>query len=246
MPQHLSAKALMAAAMLTLGFHGVRSEPPLLAPLAGSGESPLEPWTVVKLPSQTKPVTRFEIATIDGGPALRIEADRSYGTLVHAMPPDAPHGRTLAWRWRVDQPLAQADLRERSGDDTAVKVCALYDEPMDKIPVLDRVWLKTARTARGGELPSATICYVWDPRLAVGTTLPNAFTSRVRYIVLRSGDSPLSTWVQEKRDLDADFLRLFGEEVDRVPRLVAIAIGGDADNTRSRSLAFVADLVLSP
>jgi hypothetical protein len=52
--------------------------------------------------------------------------------------------------------------------------------------------------------------------------------------------------MEERRDLDADFLRLFGDEVDTVPRLVAIAIGGDADNTRSHGLAYVADLELSP
>ena len=89
-------------------------------------------------------------------------------------------------------------------------------------------------------MPTASVCYVWDSQLAAGTTLPSAFTRRVRYIVLRSGDLPASTWMQEKRDLEADFLKLFGEEVDSAPRLVAIVIGGDADNTREHSLALVA------
>jgi hypothetical protein len=87
---------------------------------------------------------------------------------------------------------------------------------------------------------------VWDPHLAKDTVLPNAFTNRVRYIVLRSGDAPLASWAEEKRNLDADFLRLFGDEMDTVPRLLGIVIGGDADNTHSHSLAYVVDLTLAP
>ncbi len=198
------------------------------------------------LPRQTKPVTRFAIATVDGKRALRIEANESYGTLAHVMRADAPHAHTLAWRWRVDQPLPKADLHERSGDDTALKICALYEVPADKIPMLDRAWLAAARAASDSKMPSASMCYVWDSHLPVGTVLPNAFTRRVRYIVVRSGESGLATWMQEKRDLDADFLRLFGDETDTVPPLLAIAIGGDADNTHGHSLAYLADLVLSP
>jgi Protein of unknown function (DUF3047) len=219
---------------------------PLLAPLNGPDDKPPAPWAVFKLPKQTKPVTVFSITTIDGRRALRIESNESYGTLAHIMGADAPRARTLAWRWRVDQPITKADLHKRSGDDTAVKVCALYEIPADKIPVVDRAWLRAAQAASGTKMPSACVCYVWDSRLPVHTVLPNAFTRRVRYIVVRSGESALATWTEERRDLDADFLHLFGDEVDTVPRLVAIAIGGDADNTRSHGLAYVADLELSP
>jgi len=80
----------------------------------------------------------------------------------------------------------------------------------------------------GTRVPAATVCYVWDSQPPIGTVLPNAFTDRVRYIVLRSKESPLSTWAEESRDLHADFLKLFGNETNVVPPLVAIEIGGDA------------------
>lgn len=246
---HASAAApgaIAVALVLALSSLLARGQAPLLAPLSGPGDKPPAPWTVYTLPRQTKPVTQFTIASIDGRRALRIDANESYGSLGHSLPPDSPPGHLLAWRWRIDQPIPKADLRERSGDDTAVKVCALFDEPLDKLPTLDRVWMKATHAATGAEMPTASVCYVWDSHLAAGTVLPNAFTNRVRYIVLRSGDVPPSTWEEEKRNLDADFLRLFGEEVDVVPRLVGIMIGGDADNTHSHSLAWVADLTLAP
>jgi hypothetical protein len=235
--------AVLAAALLAAG---ARADTPLLTPLAGAAEQPPAPWVLVTLPKQTKPVTRFSIAKLDGEPVLRIEANASYGSLGHPLADKAGTARTLAWRWRVDQPIQKANLRRRSGDDTAVKVCALFDLPDDQVPAADRAFMNLARRASERHVPAANICYVWDATLPAGTVLPNAFTGRVRYLVLHSKEAPLASWQEEKRDLQADFLRLFGEETTTVPRLVAIVIGGDADNTKSHSLAYVANLELSP
>ena len=50
----------------------------------------------------------------------------------------------------------------------------------------------------------------------------------------------------EKRNLAADFIELFGDESQEVPLVTGVAVGADADNTHSHSLAHVADLVLEP
>jgi hypothetical protein len=63
-------------------------------------------------------------------------------------------------------------------------------------------------------------------------------------MVLQSGAEHLRQWVEERRDIAADFLSLFGNEVSSMPPLMGIAVGADADNTHSRSLGFVSDLVL--
>jgi len=234
------------AVVLLACASGVLGDTPLLAPVAGAAADapPPAPWAVVLLPNQTKPQSRFVSAVVDGHAVLRISADNSYATLVHPLPQGSPQGHTLAWRWRVDQPLPKANLREKSGDDTAVKVCALFDEPLDKVPVGERLWLKAASTLAGADTPAATICYVWDAHLPAGTVLPSPFTRRVRYLVLHSEDVPLATWVGERRNLDADFLQLFGDEAKVVPPLVAVMLGADADNTHGHSVAYVADLVL--
>jgi hypothetical protein len=85
---------------------------------------------------------------------------------------------------------------------------------------------------------------VWDPSLPVGTELPNAYTGRVRYLVLNSASTPLGQWANHSRDLAADFLRSFGAETDAVPPLLAIVVGADADNTHGSSLAYVGDVSL--
>jgi len=208
---------------------------------AGAGAPP-SPWRVVGLPAARKPLTQFDIVALDGSAVLRVRADNSYANLTHDLPKGTPAG-TLRWKWRVDEPLPHTNLRTKNGDDAAIKVCALFDMPLEKIPFFERNLLRLARSATGEYLPGATLCYVWDPRLPDGTELTNAFTGRVHYRVLNATASALAQWASHARDLRADFLRSFGDETDTVPPLLAIVVGADADNTHDASLAYVGDVV---
>jgi hypothetical protein len=222
----------------------VGPEPTLaLFSVAAEGPPPA-PWRVVGLPGNTsKPLTQFDIVTLGADRVLRVRADRSYANLTHTLSPQTT-ARILRWRWRLDQPVAGADLQTRNGDDTPVKVCALFDLPLDKLGFVERNVLRLARSASGEYLPGATLCYVWDQKLAVGTELPNAFTRRMHYLVLNSTDTPFKQWATHSRDLRADFLRSFGNESTTVPPLLAIVVGADADNRAESSLAYVGDIAL--
>lgn len=207
---------------------------------------PAAPWHVVGLLAQRKPYTVFDAVELDGARVLRVTADKSYGNLVHPLPPGTPAGR-LQWRWRVDEPNPRADLRERSGDDNALEVCALFDLPLDKVPFLERQLLRALRLKSAEIVPSASVCYVWDEHFPAGTTMDNAFTRRLRIIVLRGTGSAPKAWTSESRDLEADFRQLFGDESGGVvPPLAAIAVGADADNTQSHTVGYVDDLQLIP
>lgn len=217
-----------------------------LMPLdAGVGPAPPLPWHVAGLPLQTKPFSRFSIVELDGKRVLRLDADRSYGNLVHPLAA-GESGRVLSWRWRVDVPNERANLRLSGGDDTAAEVCVLFDLPLQAVPFIDRQVVRLARAHSTELLPTATVCYVWDAHFPIGTVLDNAFTRRIRMIVVRGANTPLMAWRSEQRDVHADFLRLFGDEAQEVPAIVGIGIGADADSTQSRSLAYVADVVLEP
>ncbi len=214
---------------------------PPLAPLAAA------PWRTVGLPGNKAPLTPMDITTLDGAPALRLRADASYASLVHDLNgwvagPQA----TLQWRWRLDQPVAGADLRRKDADDAALKVCVMFDMPLARVPFVERSLLRLARAVSGEPLPGATVCYVWDTTLAQGTVLPNVYSARVRYLVLDGAASAPGQWRSHQRNIQADFARLFGAESTTVPPLQAVAVGADADNTGARSLAFIADIQLSP
>jgi hypothetical protein len=130
----------------------------------------------------------------------------------------------LSWRWRVeggidDSGIARADGRIRSGhDDFAAKVGVLMQ-------------------ARESDEPHE-IAYVWGRSLPVGTVLhqdttiiPFVKTWRTARLVVEAGEGR-GGWVEETRDLRADFARLVpGEQAGRVLRVFVMT---DSDDTGGR------------
>ena len=126
-------------------------------------------------------------------------------------------------------------------------MCVSFAFDREKLPFGERARLTLAKTATGEEVPTQTLCYVWDNKLAVGTGQVSVFTKRLRFIVLQSGTGRLGQWVSEKRDVSADHQRMFGDESEgKVPDIVGIVVSADSDNTHGSSLAYVGDITLVP
>ena len=145
-------------------------------------EQPPAPWHFTSLPNKTP--TRFEVVQQGNQRVLKVEADQSYGNLVHRTLVPLQSEPTLAWRWRVDQFVQGADLRTKAGDDGAAKLCVFFDFPADRLSFAERAKLTLARAASGEDVPSEVLCYVWDNKEPKGTSLVNAFTNRMRMLVL--------------------------------------------------------------
>ena len=64
--------------------------------------------------------------------------------------------------------------------------------------------------------------------------MPNPHTSRVRKIVVQSGERGAKQWLSYRRDIVADFERAYGHKPGR---LVAVGVMSDSDNTRQVSRA---------
>ena len=242
-----AALALPAvAALLWMAAPAARADgKALITPFSSApGSQAPAPWHFTTLPNKVP--TRFEVEQLDGQRVLKVDADGSYGNLVHPTRVQLDSQATLAWRWRVDEFVEGADLRTRAGDDGAAKVCVFFDFPADRLPVSERTRLALARRATGEAVPSEAVCYVWDNKEAKGNEFMNAFTRRVRMIVLESGAAAKpGTWTAERRNLLADYRRAFGDEAgDAMPDVVAVAIQADADNTHGHGIAYFSDLDL--
>jgi hypothetical protein len=244
---------LITALGLWLGFGGVAvaadEEGPLVVPSISDEApgKPQKPWQFVGLPHQTKPETHFTVVTTGPTSAMALIADHSYGNLVTFGRKNMTNQTTLSWRWLLERPNPLANLRTKNGDDAPAKVCVMFDYDVSTLPFGERAELRLARSEGIGLVPAATLCYVWDHSLPAGTSLVNAFTSRIRYIVLESGEEHLHEWRSESRSVAEDFWRTFGPEFhpsapDDIPPIVGIAIGADSDNTETISESFITDL----
>ncbi len=253
-----AAKWLAAtSALLCVGLACADTVTVNLSPLVRQGGLG-DGWRVVGFPKKQAdiPLSRLEAGERDGVTAVRVSTASSYGTLVHTWQGAAPG--PLAWRWRLDQPLAggraSADVLTKAGDDAALKVCVMFDHPLDRVPFWERTTLRLARGVSGEDLPAATLCYLWDSGRPAGLEGANPYTRRVRFMTLRGSESPQGQWTTETRDVAKDFARLFADErgpdpaagpaqmPSQVPPVTRVLLGADSDNTGSTSLGWVADL----
>ena len=235
----LTALLLTAAAT---GYAQVKITPFSTA----SGPALPPPWRIATLPKIPKH-TVYTLTETDGRRAVRAEADASYANVVHAVNADVAATPILHFAWRVDRFPADSNLATKQGDDLAAKVCVLFDVPLDRLSFIDRTKVELGRRIFEPDLPAATLCYVWDRTLSAGTWIDNAYTDRVKYLVLRSGASgDERRWFDERRDLRADFAHAFAREaVGGLPPVLALAFATDADNTGGRALAWFGDLSLA-
>jgi hypothetical protein len=228
----------LAALLLALLPCAAQAQP--LPPLVDGGALDAR-WRVATLPRQQLPVTRFAPLPPGGREGVSVEAEGSYGNLVLDLPGRAAP-RRVAWSWRVDQPNPNADLRRKDGDDSPVKVCLSFDLPLERVPFVERQLLRLARSSTGQALPAATLCWAWGHDEPVGTVIENPYSRRVRTLVLRGRADGSGRWLDESRDVAADFRLAFGDEAAEPPPLLAVGVAGDADNTGSRSRAALAGL----
>jgi hypothetical protein len=149
----------------------------------------------------------------------------------------------LKWRWKIDRVVEKADLAVKSGDDFAARVYVFFAVPVEELPWGERTTLKIARLIHGEDVPSAGICYVWDNRHAIGTSLWNPYWHRIRTVVLESGNGRAGQWTDERRDLEADFVAAFGKR-GPIPAVTGIAVGNDTDQTGEAVTAWFGDLRL--
>jgi hypothetical protein len=235
---------MFAAALCPL----VQAASPPAFSTANTGSAPA-PWRVIGLPERyAKPLTQFEVVDLSGSKVLRVKAEQSWGTLAFASTPPQPITvqTTLQWRWRLDQALAQADLSRKATEDAALKVCVSFDMPADSIPSGERTLFKLVQFFTRDKLPTATLCYVWAQKEAIGHAQASPITNRVRYIVVANASSPLASWQNHERNIYTDFLKAFGHEAAIVPAWSAIVLGADSDNTAAISFGYIGDVQVLP
>jgi hypothetical protein len=116
--------------------------------------------------------------------------------------------------------LAGADERTRAGDDYPARVYVVFTGGL-------AFWRTRA------------INYVWSNNQPIDSSWRNAFTGNARMIAVESGSERVGEWIEEHRDVRADYRSLFGAEPGNVD---AVAIMTDTDNTGAVATAWYGDI----
>lgn len=195
------------------------------------------PWKIERL-SEKFPPTRYTVRRWDGVVSIEAHAKKSMALFGRPVTVDLKKTPFLCWQWRIDAPLASADLSTKAGDDYAARVYLTFTLPPDELSFGTRAKLALARSIYGDQVPDAALNYVWDNKHPVGTLQDNAYTDRTRMLVRRTGAAQAGGWVQERRDVGKDFQRAFPGSNGQ---LTGLAIASDTDNTGAEAHAGFAD-----
>jgi hypothetical protein len=202
------------------------------------------PWEAQLFP-KVEQHTRYEIIrAAAGGPSLRSQSDCSASGFVLPLDDvDLTETPRLSWRWRIHQGLQNENEQAKAGDDFAARVYVIFAYDPRRSSWLERAARRVATLLFGRDLPGEAINYVWASHVPVGEHWPNPFTDAARMVSLRthSFTPDAASWHSETVDLLADRLALLGEPL---PRVEAIAVMTDTDNSCSRASAEFADFRL--
>ena len=213
----------------------------VLAPFSGIERlDPKGPWATWLFHPTKKP-TQFRSVAVDGVRVVEAVSEQSISGLQHRVDVDPGERPILEWRWRVDRVLETADMRDRHGDDSPVRVVLAFEGDVSTLPVKEQMFFERVKLLGGQDMPYATVMYVWCNRVEAETVTPSAFTSRVQKVVVASGGEGVGQWRSYRRDIVADYERAFGRKPGR---LVAVGVMSDTDNTRLSARGWYGDIRL--
>jgi hypothetical protein len=187
--------------------------------------------------------TVYALVSDAGRTVLHARSDAATAGIVRELRVDPATHPLLAWRWRTARLVSKGELASKSGDDFAARLYVTFDVDEARLSAGDRMKLGLARLAFGNDVPLAALCYVWDARAPVGTMVPNAYTDRVRMVVVDSGPGKLGQWVEHERNVAEDFRRAFGHEP---PAVTGVIVSTDTDNTGESAETWYGDVRFRP
>lgn len=210
------------------------------APAPSPDASPsVNGWENVPIPG--KRATRYRWTEKDGRSAFAAEADSSASLWMKRLPESPKTVNEVEFSWWVQDMLPSANIDESERSDAVARVVFGFDGDVGALPLKTRMLFELAHALTGHTPPYASLVYVWDAELPVGTVVIDKRSDRIRKIVVDSGPRARRQWRDHRRDLAADFRLAFGEEPGK---LVSFAYMTDTDNTRSRARTWYGEIKL--
>lgn len=187
-----------------------------------------EGWQPLALPGK-KP-TIYYWTEKDGRPALEASSERSASIWRKRVAPPLTNVGEVSFSWWTQSLIVGASVADIDHEDAVARVIFGFGGDIDKLPLKTRMKFELAQALTGELPPYATLMYVWDSKLPVGSVVINPRSDRIRKIVVDSGPAELRRWRDHRRDLAADFRHAFGEEPGP---LQSMAVMTDSDNSRA-------------
>ena len=127
----------------------------------------------------------------------------------------------ITWSWKIDHTVRKGNERTKAGHDFSARLYVVFP--------------------RGFFSRTRAIEYVWGNVMHKGEMLRNPYSNNMVMIAVDAGDELAGHWTFHKRNYAEDYRAAFGEEA---PKVGAIAVMTDSDNTHESSVGYYGDITL--
>jgi hypothetical protein len=153
--------------------------------------------------------------------AVELRSDNASFGLQRKVPIDPENYPIVSWKWKAELLPERGDFRFGDRNDQAIQLYVAFSA-------------------------TRAIGYIWDtnaPEGSEGDLAHELPLMKVKNIVLRSGSGELGSWVEERRDLRADYERLFGESLPK-EKEIGLRIWINTQHTKARAASALGELRL--
>jgi Protein of unknown function (DUF3047). len=157
---------------------------------------------------------------------VRANSDKAASALYYKIKLDAKKNNPMiSWKWNADRfPVKKMaeSLETKNEFDFAARVYVIFPASFFT--------------------NSKVLEYVWAETLPIGMIGTSPYSNNIKLIIVRSGPNNDKKWIQEDRDIVADYVKAFGKapEYD----IGAVAFMTNADNTLTSAAAMYDDIKL--
>jgi hypothetical protein len=156
----------------------------------------------------------------NGKTVLQGKSADSASGLLYKIKLDPKISPIIKWSWKIEHTVKNGNERIKDGHDFAARIYVVFPRGMF-------FWNHRA------------IEYVWGNVLPKGEIIRSPFSKNAVMIAVDSGNELKGKWSFHKRNYYEDYKIAFGEEP---PKVGAIAIMTDSDNTHETSIGYYGDI----
>ena len=142
----------------------------------------------------------------------------------------------IRWRWKVSNVYIKGNALEKAGDDYPMRIYVMFKYDSRDPHVKKKFKYGLAKLLHGEYPPYASLNYIWANREYQQRFIRNPFAKEAMMIPLRSGSGLAGQWLEEERNILADYREAFGEDP---PAKAGLAFMNDSDNTGEASESWI-------
>lgn len=163
--------------------------------------------------------TIYSFVQDNGKTVLMGKSNNSASGLLYKIDLDPKTNPIITWSWKIDHTVKKGNEKTKEGHDFAARLYVVFP--------------------RGFFSRTRAIEYVWGNVLHKGDTLRSPYSKNADMVIMDAGEELAGSWTFHQRNIYEDYRNSFGEEP---PRIGAIAIMTDSDNTHESAVGYYGDI----